>query len=60
MLPKTSGKDAKKAGKAQKNISNSDRKRKHRSYVIHLQSSEASTSGHRHQFKVNEYHEQFC
>ncbi|CAH2020158.1 unnamed protein product [Acanthoscelides obtectus] len=48
MPPKTSGKAAKKAGKAQKNISKSDKKKKRRrkeSYAnLHLQSTEAGTS----------------
>ncbi|CAH2021692.1 unnamed protein product [Acanthoscelides obtectus] len=45
MPPKTSGKAAKKAGKAQKNISKSDKKKKRRrrrkATHLHLQSAEA-------------------
>ncbi|CAH2021143.1 unnamed protein product [Acanthoscelides obtectus] len=56
MPPKTSGKAAKKAGKAQKNISKSDKKKKRRrkeSYaILHLQSAEAGTSRYRYSSKA--------
>jgi histone H2B len=64
MPPKTSGKAAKKAGKAQKNMSKTDKKKKRKrkeSYAIYIyQVLKQVHPEHRRQFKGNEYHEQFC
>ncbi|XP_058986169.1 histone H2B-like [Musca domestica] len=64
MPPKTSGKAAKKAGKAQKNITKGDkskrRTKRKESYAIYIYKVfEASPSRHRYLLQGHEHHEQF-
>ncbi|KAK6630079.1 hypothetical protein RUM43_015106 [Polyplax serrata] len=61
MPPKASGKAVKKAGKAQKNITKGDKKKKRRRKEklchLHLQSVEASSSRHWNFQQSHEHHE---